>query len=90
MRPIFGVTDEQLAERLLQACTIIIDQYRNEVGHLPEWLGEVEAADALKLLAACTRVGMRLPQHETLAIDQRERNRAIAKVMIQGLRRSVG
>lgn len=55
MRPVFGVTDEQLAERLLKACGTIIDQYRNEVGHLPEWLGELGAVEALKLLAASTR-----------------------------------
>lgn len=87
MRPVFGVTDVQLAEQLLQACMAIIDRYRKEVGHLPEWLGGVEAADALKLLAACTRIGMKLPEHETLAIDQRERNQAIARSTLRGLKK---
>lgn len=87
MRPVFGITDEQIAERLLQACAAIIDQYRTDVGHLPEWLCELEPADALKLLAASTRVGMKLPQHETLAGDQRERDRAIAKAAMHGLRK---
>ena len=87
MRTLTSFADKTTSQRLLKACTAIIDQYRKEVGHLPVWLSELDAPDALKLLAASTRVGMTLPQHETLADDQRERDRAIAKASIQGLRR---
>lgn len=87
MRPVFGITDEQITQRLLQDCAAIIDHYRTEVGHLPEWLCELEPAGALRLLAASTRVGMKLPQHETLAGDQRERDRAIARAAIHRLKK---
>jgi len=88
MRTFTSFTDKTASQRLLKACTVIIDHYRKEVGHLPVWLGELDAPDALKLLAACTRVGISLPERETLAADQRERDRAIAKASTQGLRRS--
>lgn len=87
MRTFTSFADKTTSQRLLKACTAIIDQYRNEVGHLPDWLVELDAPDALKLLAASTRVGMKLPQHETLADDQRERDRAMARAATHGLRK---
>lgn len=88
MRTFTSFTDKTASQHLPKACTAIIDQYRKEVGHLPDWLGELDAPDGLKLLAASTRVGMKLPERDTLADDQRERDRAIAKASTQGLRRS--
>lgn len=88
MRAFTSFADKTASQRLLKACTAIIDQYRKEVGHLPGWLGELDAPDALKLLAASTRVGMKLTERNTLADHQRERDRAIAKASTQGLRRS--
>lgn len=88
MRTFTSASDKLASQRLLKACTAIIDQYRKEVGHLPDWLGELDAPDGLKLLAACTRVAMKLPERDTLADDQCERDRAIAKASTQGLRRS--
>lgn len=87
MRTFTSFADKTTSQRLLKACTIIIDQYRKEIGHLPEWLGELDAPDALKLLAASTRVGMKLPQHETLVDDHRERDRAMARASTHGLRK---
>ena len=52
MRTFTSFADKTTSQRLLKACTVIIDQYRKEVGHLPEWLGELEAPDALALLSS--------------------------------------
>lgn len=70
MRTFTSAADKLASQRLLKACTVIIDPYRKGVGRLPEWLDELEATDALKLLATCTRIGMKLPEHETLVGDQ--------------------
>lgn len=88
MRTLTSFADKTASQRLLKACTVIINQYRKEVGHLPVWLSELDAPDALRLLAASTRVGMKLTERDTLADDQQERDRAIAKASTQGLRRS--
>lgn len=85
MRTFTSAADKLASQRLLKACTAIIDQYRKEVGHLPEWLHELEATDALKLLAVSSRVGMKLPEYETLTGDQLDRARANAAPL--GLRR---
>lgn len=87
MRTFTSAADKLASQRLLKECTAIIDQYRKEVGQLPEWLHELEATDGLKLLAASTRVGMMLPTHETLTTDQRERERANARAITHGLRK---
>ena len=87
MRTFTSFADKTASQRLLKACTVIIDQYRKEVGHLPEWLSELDAPDALKLLAASTRVGMKLPERETLADDHRERGREITRAATEGLRK---
>lgn len=87
MRTFTSFADKTASQRLLRACTAIIDQYRKEVGHLPGWLGELDAVDALKLLEASTRVGMKLPEHEMLADDQEERGRAITRAATEGLRK---
>lgn len=87
MRTFTSFADKTTSQRLLKACAAIIDKYRKEVGHLPVWLSELDAPDALKLLATSTRVGMKLPQHETLADDQRERDRAMARAATHGLRK---
>ena len=87
MRTFTSAADKLASQRLLKACTTIIDQYRKEVGHLPEWLHELEATEALKLLAASTRIGMKLPQLETLESDQRERVRASDRALVHGLRK---
>jgi hypothetical protein len=87
MRTFTSAADRLASQRLLKACTAIIDQYRKEVGHLPEWLHELEATDALKLLAASGRMGMKLPTHETLTTDQRERERANTRAINHGLRK---
>lgn len=87
MRTFTSFTDKTASRHLLKACTAIIDQYRKEVGHLPAWLHELDATDALKLLAASSRVGMKLPMHETLTDEQRERERANARAMNHGLRK---
>ena len=90
MRTFTSFADKTASQRLLKACTAIIDQYRKEVGHLPGWLGELDAPDALKLLAASTRVGMKLPERDTLADDQRARERAITRASIRGQKKSAG
>lgn len=87
MRTFTSFADKTASQRLLKACTAIIDQYRKEVGHLPGWLGELDAADTLNLLAASTRVGMKLPQHDALVDDHRERDRAMARASTHGLRK---
>lgn len=87
MRTLTSFADKTTSQRLLKACTAIIDQYRKEVGHLPCWLGKLEAPDALALLSASIRIGMKLPQLETLADDQRERDRAMARASTHGLRK---
>lgn len=85
MRTFTSAANKLASQRLLTACAAIIDQYRKEVGHLPEWLHELEATDALKLLAVSSRVGMKLPEHETLKSD--ELDRARANTALRGLRR---
>ena len=87
MRVFTSTADRLASQHLLKACTAIIDQYRKEVGQLPEWLHELEPADALNLLAASTRVGMKLPWLETLAGDQRERGGAIDRALIRRQRK---
>lgn len=87
MSVLTSLADKSASQRLLKACTAIIDRYRKEVGPLPDWLGELDAADALRLLAAGTRIGMKLPQHETLTDDQRARDRAMARASTHGLRK---
>lgn len=87
MRTFTSAADKQVSQRLLKACTAIIDQYRKEVGHLPVWLDELDAADALRLLAASTRLGMKLPRHETLEGDWLERERAEARASIRPSRK---
>jgi len=61
--------DREISGSLMKACLAIVTQYRTQVGLLPEWLDELDAADALQLLATSTRVGMRLPPREMLAGD---------------------
>ena len=87
MRTFTSAADKQVSQRLLKACTAIIDQYRKEVRHLPVWLDELDAADALKLLAASTRLGMKLPRHETLEGDWLERGRADTRASIRPSRK---
>lgn len=80
--------DRQISETLMKACAAIVTDYRTSVGRLPEWLDELEAADALKLLAASRRVGMKLPPHEMLAGDRDERARGTESVRFRGSRKS--
>lgn len=87
MRTFTSSADKLASQRLLNACTAIIDQYRKGVGQLPEWLHELEAADALNLLAASTRIGMRLPWFETLAVDHIERNQPTSSTYMRGRRK---
>lgn len=87
MRVFTSTADRLASQRLLKACTAIIEQYRKEFGHLPEWVHELEPTSALKLLAPSSRVGMKLPTHETLTIDQRGRERASARAINHGLRK---
>lgn len=61
--------NREISDALMKACLAILTEYRANVGPLPEWLMELDAADALQLLAASTRVGMRLPPCEMLADD---------------------
>jgi hypothetical protein len=87
MRTFTSASDKLASQRLLKACEVIIDQYRKEVGHLPGWLGGLGAADALNLLAASTRVGMKLPWFETLAGDHREQDHESSRAYKRGSRK---
>ena len=57
--------DRQLKK---QICAVTED-YETQLGPVPVWFEELEPDDALTLLRACLRIGMRLPPEETLQMD---------------------
>jgi len=64
------------ANRLVQRISALVDDYETTLGGVPAWCEELEPDQALSLMAACLRIGLRLPPEETLHEDMIERARA--------------
>lgn len=64
------------ASRLVQSISTLIENYEASLRGVPEWFGELEPDQALSLMAACLRIGLRLPPEETLLEDMIERAQA--------------
>ena len=61
------------ASRLVQRISALVDDYETTLGGVPVWCEELEPDRALSLIAACLRIGLRLPTEETLHEDMIER-----------------
>lgn len=64
------------ANRLVQRINTLIETYEASLGDTPVWFEELEPDLALSLMAACLRIGMKLPPGETLEADMIERAQA--------------
>lgn len=64
------------ANQLVQRIRTIIENYEASLGGAPVWFEELDPAQALSLMAACLRIGLRLPLGETLEKDMIERAQA--------------
>lgn len=72
------------ANQLLQHISTVIEIYEATVGSVPVWSDELEPEQALSLIAACLRIGMRLPPKETLRADMIERAQAARGIRLRG------
>jgi len=64
------------ANQLVQSIRTLIENYEDSLGDVPDWFEELEPDQALSLMAACLRIGLRLPPEETLEEDMLERAQA--------------
>lgn len=72
------------ANQLVQRISTVIENYETSVGRVPVWSEELEPDQALGLIAACLRIGMRLPPKETLRADMLERAQAERGIRLRG------
>jgi len=69
-------TLSQAAGQLQQQVSALIRDYEASLGPVPAWFAELDPDGALRLIAACLRIGLRLPPEETLQVDMKERAKA--------------
>lgn len=72
------------ANQLVQRISALIDNYETTLGCVPVWCEELEPDQALSLMAACLRIGLRLPTEETLHSDMIERAQAQRASRLRG------
>lgn len=72
------------ANQLVQRISALIDNYETTLGCVPVWCEELEPDRALSLMAACLRIGLRLPPEETLHQDMIERAHALRSIRRRG------
>lgn len=63
----------QAGRHLLEAVRAQVIQYEAAFGALPSWFRELEPQQALPLMTSLLRIGLKLPSHELLRQDMRER-----------------
>lgn len=61
------------ANHLVQRISALVDDYETAMGCVPVWCEDLKPEQALGLIAACLRIGLRLPPGETLHADMIER-----------------
>ncbi len=66
----------QAGRQLQQQVSALVLDYETRLGPVPVWFAEIDSDGALRLIAACLRIGMRLPAEETLQVDTEERAKA--------------
>ncbi|CDS49851.1 hypothetical protein [Polaromonas sp. CG9_12] len=64
------------ARQLQQRVSALVRDYEISLGPVPVWFAELDLEQALSLMAACLRIGLRLPPDETLEADMAERMQA--------------
>lgn len=64
------------ANQLVQSIRTLIENYEDSLGDVPDWFEELEPDQTLSLMAACLRIGLRLPPEETLEEDMIRRAQA--------------
>ncbi len=72
------------ANQLVQRISTVIEIYEATVGSVPVWSDELAPEQALGLIAACLRIGLRLPPKETLRADMLERAQAARGIRLRG------
>lgn len=72
------------ASQLVQRISTVIETYEATVGSVPVWFKELEPDQALGLIAACLRIGLKLPPGETLRADMIERAQAERGIRLRG------
>lgn len=72
------------ANQLVQSIRTLIENYEASLGGVPVWFEELEPDQALSLMAACLRIGLRLPPEETLHADMIERALAQRGIKLRG------
>ncbi len=66
----------QAARQFQQQVSALVRNYETSLGPIPLWFAELDSDEVLRLIAACLRIGMRLPAEETLQVDTEERAKA--------------
>ena len=61
------------ANHLVQRISALVENCEATLGCVPVWCEELEPEQALSLMAACLRIGLRFPPVETLHADMIER-----------------
>jgi len=64
------------ANQLVQSITTLIENFETRLGSVPVWFEELEPDQAMRLVAACLRIGLRLPPKEALWEDMIRRAQA--------------
>ena len=64
------------ARHLQKRVIAAVRGYEKSLSDVPVWVEELEPEQALSLMAACLRIGLRLPPEETLLEDMIERSQA--------------
>ena len=63
----------QAGRHLLDAVRAQVTQYEAACGALPTWFQDLDPHQALLLMTSLQRIGLKLPSHELLRQDMRER-----------------